>query len=124
MRKRAILTLFSVALGVTSCAYYGDYRDSYARGSRYGDYAYAGHHWGREGAQILDPWLAATPEGRTIVSLGFGGSREGGVSGEGAQRANVWFRRYADYNGDMRLTDEEIRTALVHAARQSGYASR
>ena len=55
-------------------------------------------------------------EGVTIVSLGFRDAAEGEVSEDVAHRANIWFRRYADSNRDMRITDEEIRVALVQAA--------
>ena len=37
------------------------------------------------------------------------------ISEETADRANIWFRRYADSNHDMTITDPEIRTALVAA---------
>jgi hypothetical protein len=69
------------------------------------------------GARLLDPWLALTSEGRDILALGFNAGGDGYISEEMADRANVWFRRYADHNGDMRLTDEEIRVALVHASK-------
>ncbi|MDP8914058.1 MAG: hypothetical protein M3N39_10840, partial [Pseudomonadota bacterium] len=69
------------------------------------------------GAHILDPWLALTSEGRDILALGFNAGANGTISREMADRANVWFRRYADNDRDMRLTDEEIRLALAHAAR-------
>jgi hypothetical protein len=68
------------------------------------------------GASILDPWLALTAEGRAILAAGFDMPRDGFVPDDVAARANVWFRRYADHNRDMRLTDEEIRTALAHSA--------
>jgi hypothetical protein len=38
------------------------------------------------------------------------------ISAETADRINIWFRRYADTNHDMTITDPEIRTALVAAA--------
>ncbi|HEV2866517.1 MAG TPA: hypothetical protein VGX37_08370, partial [Allosphingosinicella sp.] len=68
------------------------------------------------GLSILDPWLKETAEGRAIVTLGFREAARGFVSDDVAHRANIWFRRYADYDGDMRITDAEIRTALVTAA--------
>jgi hypothetical protein len=122
MRRSAIVALLSLALGVASCAYYDDYA------YRYGDYRYEGAAYdpGRwdearmrvqgPGAPILDPWLALTSEGRDIVAQGFNVGPEGFVSAEMADRANIWFRRYADSNRDMRLTDEEIRVALAHSA--------
>jgi hypothetical protein len=68
------------------------------------------------GVAILDPWLRETREGQAVVTLGFNEAIEGVISEPVAQRANAWFRRYADQNCDMRLTDAEIRTALVAAA--------
>ena len=68
------------------------------------------------GVAVLDPWLRETREGQAVVTLGFNEAIEGVISEPVAQRANAWFRRYADQNCDMRLTDAEIRTALVAAA--------
>jgi hypothetical protein len=68
------------------------------------------------GLELLDPWLKDTPEGRAIVTLGFRDAARGFVDEDVAHRANIWFRRYADGDGDMRVTDPEIRTALVAAA--------
>jgi hypothetical protein len=115
--------LAGAALGVTACAY----DDLSMRGRAAADYAYAGQEWGGErqpfdgelsgpGVQILDDWLKETREGRTLVTLGFHDAAEGVVSEDVAHRANVWFRRYADQDHDMRITDPEIRTALVAAA--------
>jgi hypothetical protein len=91
---------------------------------RYGDYSYQGDEYERlgghgdfrgPGAEVLDPWLAETREGWFIVTRGFRDGAEGYVSDEVAVRANTWFRRFADANRDMRLTDEEIRRALAWA---------
>ncbi len=109
------------ALAAAGCAYDG-YHD---RPGPYG--AYAGSDWAGErrpflgelhgpGLDILDPWLKETREGRAIVTLGWRGTEGGFVSEDVAHRVNIWFRRYADENGDMRITDPEIRTALVAAA--------
>ena len=125
MRKAAIATLFVSALGMAACAtYYGDD----GRGGGYGGYDYAGGDFDRSGNDCgvfggsggarLDPWLACTPEGQNIVRNGFSSGRR--LSARTATRANVWFRRYADSNRDMRLTDPEVRTALVNAERHSG----
>jgi hypothetical protein len=92
-----------------------------------GDYAYDGQQWAgfREpyagelrgpGVAQLDPWLRETAEGRAVVTLGFRQAAQGFVSEESADRVNIWFRRYADENCDLKITDAEIRTALVAAA--------
>jgi len=127
MRRSAIVVVLAVALGVTSCAYYDDY--AYARhGGGYGGYRYDGVVYDRDrwdeaamrlqgpGSAMLDPWLALTSEGRDILARGFRAGADGFVSAEMADRANIWFRRYADSNRDMRLTDAEIRVALAHTA--------
>ena len=94
-----------------------------------GNYAYHGRHYGGAprmaydgelhgpGLDQLDDWLKGTREGQAIVTLGFREAGNGFVSEEVADRANIWFRRYADQNHDMVITDPEIRTALVQAAR-------
>ena len=69
------------------------------------------------GLAILDDWLKETREGRIVVTSGWGEARGGHVSEDVAHRANIWFRRYADRDRNMVVTDEELRTALVHAAR-------
>ena len=121
MRRRVLTTLTAglAVLGAAGCA-----TDPYGYG---GDPAYAGSAWSGErrpwqgdlhgpGLNVLDPWLKETAEGRAVVTLGFNTAAEGFVSEEVAHRANIWFRRYADENRDMRITDPEIRTALVAAA--------
>ena len=126
MRTRKILFFLAAGAALTAgaCAY-DDYQ--YARGPHPGAHAYAGSEWRapREpyrgelsgpGVAILDNWLKETREGRAIVTLGFSDAAQGVVSEDVAHRANVWFRRYADRDGDMRITDPEIRTALVAAA--------
>lgn len=127
MRGPIITALFTVAVGVSACAVYDDY--AYGRGyhgHRYGEYRYDGRDymgWSRApeqftggGAPLLDPWLVQTKEGRAVVSTGFEEARRGRISTETAHRANSWFRRYADQDGDMRLTDQEIRIALAQAS--------
>ena len=130
MRGRVLATFAAglAAVSATGCAddYYGA---GYGRGPAYGPdgYAYDGRAWAGErrpfagelhgpGIALLDPWLKETAEGRAVVTLGFNEAAEGFVSEEIAHRANIWFRRYADENRDMRITDPEIRTALVAAA--------
>ena len=78
---------------------------------------YAGELTG-PGVALLDPWLRETREGRAVVTLGFGEAASGFVSEDVAHRVNIWFRRYADQNCDMVITDPEIRTALVTATQR------
>jgi hypothetical protein len=129
MRRRTFLTLLGLA-GLSACAW--GYDDYYAApGWQAGPHpAYRGGEWAAphpvrtpfEGALTgaglaqLDDWLKETPEGRAIVTLGFTDAANGVISAETADRANIWFRRYADSNRDMTITDPEIRTALVAAA--------
>ena len=125
MRILAIGTLFAAALSMAACAtYYDD------RAGGYGRYAYAGGDYDRlgndcgffggSGGDRLDPWLACTPEGQGIVRRGFDSDGDRRLSRRTAERANVWFRRHADTDGDMRLTDPEVRVALVNAERFAG----
>jgi hypothetical protein len=135
MRRAAITTLAAIAaLGLGACTTYDGYghdgygHDGYGRGG-YGGYGYEGvdygpHHRGGHqgrltgpGAAVLDPWLSGTEEGTIIVTTGWGSARQGFVSRDVARRANVWFRRYADANRNRRLTDREIRLALIQASR-------
>ena len=124
MRQRAFLSLIvgTAALAAAACTY-----DGRPHHGRHGGYAYAGGEWdGPRGAyagdldgpgvSMLDPWLRETREGRAIVTLGFRDAARGYISDDVAHRANIWFRRYADHDRDMRITDPEIRTALVAAA--------
>lgn len=124
--QRMILatSVAGVVFGLAACAH-DDFHDApiYAP---YGPYAYAGQAWAERrpysgdlrgpGVALLDPWLRETTEGRAIVTLGFHAAAEGYVSEAIADRANIWFRHYADSDSDMRITDPEIRTALVSAA--------
>ena len=114
MRTILFLTLSAKALVTSGCA---------GRLER----AYAGERLGRESGRrsmnstaraspSLIPGSPETREGVTMVSLGFRDAAEGEVSEDVAHRANIWFRRYADSNRDMRITDDEIRIALVAAA--------
>jgi len=121
MRRHALWTV-PVLTGLAACTwgYDGDYG--------HGGYAYRGESWAADarrpyqgeltgpGVEILDDWLKETAEGRAVVTLGFRDAGDGDVSEDVAHRANIWFRRYADGDRDMILTDPEIRTALVAAA--------
>jgi hypothetical protein len=133
MQRRGIAALLTLALSVTACAYYGDYGygrgDGYERARDYGGYRYGGREFGYDrregrltgsGADNLDPWLASTREGQAIVSMGFDIDGDGRIGEDGAHRANIWFRRYADTDRNLELTDEEIRVALVQASRERG----
>ena len=116
---RPILLLAALCAIVAGCA-------TYERGG-YGRYRYEGSDWtGRHGGGgplrgpgvgLLDPWLAETGEGSLLVRAGWLRARRGFVDRRTAERANAWFRRYADTDRDLCLTDHEIRTALVWAAR-------
>ncbi len=118
MHKRRIAEAFILLSLLGACQTWADHPS---------DWAYDGSEWARPhpagpselrdpGLIMLDPWLKETPEGQAIVTLGFRDAARGHVSEEIAHRANIWFRRYADHDRDMRLTDPEIRTALVQAA--------
>lgn len=110
---RLATLVFAAAIG--GCAY-----NDYPAPASYGDYAYEGRTYagsfGGEGAGLLDPWLADTEEGRKIVRLGFQDASGGRIDEATADRANIWFRRYADTDRDLCLTDEEIRVALIQAS--------
>jgi hypothetical protein len=126
MRKAAIGALFTAALGITACETYYDGHDGYGRGG-YGGYDYVGRDYERlgndcgffrgSGGDLLDPWLACTSEGQGIVRRGFDSDDDGSIGRDTADRANIWFRRHADTDRDMRLTDPEIRAALVNGER-------
>jgi hypothetical protein len=133
-RRTLLITLALAGLSACSWGYDGDYGapDHVRVGflSEPDGYAYRGRAWAPPrqtrmpfagelagpGLAILDDWLKETPEGRALVTLGFSDAGRGMVSEDTAHRANIWFRRYADQDRDMTLTDVEIRTALVAAA--------
>jgi hypothetical protein len=116
MRRHAFIA--SLAFASLSACTTGGYGPAY-RGSEWASEPrtepYAGELRG-PGVTILDDWLKETPEGRAIVTLGFRDAAEGEVGEDVAHRANIWFRRYADEDRDMVITDAEIRTALVAGA--------
>ena len=131
MSRRTFLTFLGLA-GLSACAWgYDGYYNAPGPGAPPPP-AYQGREWAApqpmrtpfEGALTgpglaqLDDWLKDTPEGRAIVTLGFTDAAGGVISAETADRANIWFRRYADPNHDMTITDPEIRTALVAGARR------
>ncbi len=120
MRQRFILSLPAALAALAALG-------ACATGYGHGDYAYGGREWAGDrrpfagdlhgpGVALLDPWLKETREGRAVVTLGFREAAGGFVSEPVARRANDWFRRYADQDCDMRITDPEIRVALAAAA--------
>lgn len=116
MAKGAKAALLLLAM-LGGCTYHGSRPDLAYDGSQWaGPRPMSGGDLHGPGLEILDPWLRETVEGRTIVTLGFRDSALGFVSEDVAHRANIWFRRYADHDRDMKITDAEIRTALVAAS--------
>ena len=113
--RRSVCLILLAALGLSACTH-----DSHRGRHRIGFISeprqpYEGALRG-PGLAILDDWLKDTREGRIVVTMGFAEAHQGDVSEDVAHRVNVWFRRYADRDRDMILTDPEIRTALVAAA--------
>ena len=124
MRSATLILLFASATGVAACTTYDDYG---GRSRAYGDYAYDGSEYQRlgngcgffegEGGSALDPWLACTDEGRQLVRDRYDDDQDRRVTLATADDANVSFRRHADTNRDMRLTDGEVKAALVNHVR-------
>lgn len=129
MRRRTLPILLALA-GFSACSWGYD-QDYGATGWTIYAPAYRGEAWAPRpratrmpyqgaltgpGVAILDDWLKETPEGRAVVTLGWRDAGGGVISEDTAHRANLWFRRYADHDHDMTITDVEIRTALVAAA--------
>lgn len=107
--RRLVLPLLCL-LAASACAH-----DPYGYGSP--GYGYHGDEWsGRDHDDLfrLDPWLEETREGRMIVERGLGEV----YYPEAVRELNIRFRRFADTNRDLRLTDREIRLALVRCAYQ------
>lgn len=88
---------------------YGNWGWPVYSGGRYGDYGIGGR-----GAALLDPWLAETNPGQRLVLGFFDRNANGRIGKDRAAEANAWFRRYADRNGDLKITDQEIGKALSH----------
>lgn len=117
---RAILALAAASATLAGCTTYGDRGGYRYEGSAWNQHNGQGRHAGRlhgPGLDRLDPWLADTEEGSVVVRSGWASARAGFVDERTAERANAWFRRYADHDRDLCLTDAEIRAALVWAAR-------
>ncbi|HEY0114941.1 MAG TPA: hypothetical protein VGB54_04400 [Allosphingosinicella sp.] len=108
--RRLTLPLLCL-LAATACAH-----DPYRHGGYDpGGYNYEGDEWsGRDMDDLfrLDPWLEDTREGHEIVARGLGGN----AHPEAVRDFNIRFRHFADADGDRRLTDREIRVALVRCA--------
>ncbi len=110
MRRLAIP--FLALLAVTACAH-DPYR--YGGGPGAGPYGYYGDEW--DDAQFsdprrLDPWLEETREGRLIVERALGPDPDPAIFSQ----INLQFRQFADTDRDLRVTDWELRLALVRCA--------
>lgn len=106
--RNLVLPLLAVA-GLAGCTHYD--RGYYGHDG----YSYAGNDWGGRLGDLdrLDPWLDDTEEGQVIVDRWF----DQVAAGRDSVRAlNIRFRRFADTDRDLRLTDREIRLALVRCA--------
>ena len=122
MRKSSV-ALLAVVAALAACS---TYDDGYGRGG----YQYSGSDYDRlgndcgtfggSGGELLDPWLACTGEGEDLVRAKFDRDHDGRIGRKTADRANVWFRRHADTDRNMRLTDPEIKAALVTHVRHAG----
>ncbi len=120
-----------LAAGCAYNGYYDDYgyeRDGYYDRDYNGGDGYRGDgDYGRRSPSDfrfhsrddLDPWLNDTEWGRRFVRDNFR-VRRNAMSRREAIRANISFRRWADTDHDYRLTDDEVRTALVHIANDYG----
>ncbi|QLC24133.1 hypothetical protein HFP57_03210 [Parasphingopyxis algicola] len=135
---QTIAVPIAAALLVTGCTHDGYYDRGYRSASAdHGYYArdyrsgngYRGSHRYAErydngfrgrGAQKLDPWLSETREGQQFVADHYPVGQRGEISSGDADSANIFFRRWADTDRDYRLTDAEIRTALVHTRNRYG----
>jgi hypothetical protein len=108
MRRLAVP--FLALLAATACAH-----DPYRYGSYDDGYGYEGDDWaGRDLDDLFrpDPWLVDTREGQVILERSIGEVSHP----EAVRDLNIRFRRFADTDRDMRLTDFEIRLALVRCA--------
>ena len=109
--RRAAITLLCL-LAASACAH-DPYR--YGQGGYGDDYGYQGDEWsGHEMDDLfsMDPWLEDTREGRAIVDRSLGQA----FHPEAIRDLNIRFRQFADTDRDLRLTDYEIRLALVRCA--------
>ena len=123
MRTAMMAALLAATLGLAACE---TYDEDMGPGPGFGGYRYVGQDYqrlgndcpafGGRGGAMLDPWLACTREGQEFVRYRYG-PRSDRITPAMADELNIWFRRHADTNRDMCLTDPEIRIALVNAIR-------
>jgi hypothetical protein len=109
------LILIPLCLAAVAACTHDPYRYGPSGGYGPADYDYAGDDWGGrdwDDLSRLDPWFEDTREGQAILSR----SIDGGLHPDAVRDLNIRFRRFADTDGDLRLTDEEIRLALVRCA--------
>jgi hypothetical protein len=104
--RLVVATAFVLAAACTYDDFYGGGRAAYA-GGYYGSQGVGG-----TGANDLDPWLRDTPEGQRLVLVRFDHNRNGEIGSDRAGEANRWFRRFADKDRDLKLTDAEIARGL------------
>ena len=78
------------------------------QGGRYGDYGIGG-----AGAKHLDPWLSGTQPGTRLILAFYDRNYNGRIGVDRAGEANRWFRRFADRDHDLRVTDDEINRGLI-----------
>lgn len=89
------------------------------QGGRYGEYGIGG-----AGAEHLDPWLNGTQPGQRLILAFFDRNYNGRIGVDRAGEANRWFRRFADRDHDLRITDDEINRGLIaldRKLRQRGF---
>jgi len=115
---RIFATVAPLAL-VAGCATYDD--RGYGGSDGYPSYQggqYGGTGVGGTGARDLDPWLGGSRAGQALVLARFDRNDNGEIGSDRAREANAWFRRYADRDHDLRLTDREIDAGLQRVARE------
>lgn len=106
--RRLTLSMLCL-LAVSACAH-----DRYGYGPP-PPYGYEGDDYaGRDLGDLFrpDPWLEETREGQAILSRHL----DRGGHPEAIRALNIRFRHFADTDRDMRLTDQEIRLALVRCS--------
>ena len=107
---RFILAMAGAVAMATSATAADRYADD--GGPHYGGGAYGPSGIGGTGAARLDPWLGGTRAGQRLVLARFDHNHNGEIGSDRAAQANRWFRRFADRDRDLWLTDREIDMAL------------